>query len=145
MDCSTPGSPVLHCLLEFTQIHVDWVSDANKLFHPLMPSSPAFSLSQHQGLFQWVGSSNQVAKLLSFSFSFSISPSSEYSVLISFGLIVLQFKRLSRVFSNTTVWKHQFLLLSFLNGPTLTSVHDYWKNHSFDYTDLCRQSDVSAF
>jgi len=145
MDCSTPGSPVLHCLLEFTQIHVDWVSDANKLFHPLMPSSPTFSLSQHQGLFQWVGSSNQVAKLLSFSFSFSISPSSEYSVLISFGLIVLQFKRLSRVFSNTTVWKHQFLLLSFLNGPTLTSVHDYWKNHSFDYTDLCRQSDVSAF
>ena len=82
MDCSTPGSPVLHCLLEFTQIHVHWVSDANKLFHPLMPSSPAFNLSRHQGLFQWVGSSNQVAKLLSF--SFSISPSNEYSGQIFF-------------------------------------------------------------
>ena len=58
----------------------------------------------------------------------------------------LQFKELSRVFSNITVWKHQFFLeLSCLYGPTLTSVHDYWKNHSFDYTDLCQQSDVSTF
>ena len=64
------------------------------------------------------------------SFSFSISPSSEYSGLT--GLISLQSKGLSRVFSNTTVQKHQFLALSFLNSPTLTSIHDYWKNHSFD-------------
>ena len=57
----------------------------------------------------------------------------------------LQFKELSRVFSNTTAWKHQFFLdLSCLYGPILTSVHDYWKNHSFDYTDLCQQSDVST-
>ena len=48
------------------------------------------------------------------------------------GLISLQSKGLSRVFFNTTVQKHQFLALSFLYGPTLTSVHDYWKNHSFD-------------
>ena len=57
------------------------------------------------------------------------------------GLISLQSKGLSRVFSNTTVQKHQksinFSMLSFLHSPTLTSIHDYWKNHSLDYTDLC--------
>ena len=61
------------------------------------------------------------------------------------GLISLQFKGLSRVFSNTTVQKHQFLSLGLLYGPTLTSMHDYWKNHSFAYMDLCWQSNVSAF
>ena len=61
------------------------------------------------------------------------------------GWISLQSKGLSRVFSNTTVQKHQFSALGFLYSPTLTSIHDYWKNHSFDYTDLCWQSNVSAF
>ena len=62
------------------------------------------------------------------------------------GLISLLSKELSRVFSNTTVQKYQFFpALSLLYGSTLTSVHDYWKNHSFDYMDLCWQSDVSAF
>ena len=69
------------------------------------------------------------------SFSFSIRPSNEYSGLISFRMdcfICLQSKGFSRVFSNTTVQKHQTLVLSFLYSPTLTSIHDYWKNHSFD-------------
>ena len=57
------------------------------------------------------------------------------------GWISLHSKGLSRVFSNTTVQKHQF----FLYNPTLTSIHDYWKNHSFDSKGLCQQSDVSAF
>ena len=61
------------------------------------------------------------------------------------GLISLEYKVLSRVFSSTTIQKHQFFGLSFLCGPTLTSVYDYWKNHSSDYIDLCQQSDVSAF
>ena len=65
MDCSTPGFPVLHHLLEFAQTHVHRVGDAIQSSHPLSPTSPlAFSLSQHQGLFQWVSSSNQVAKVL---------------------------------------------------------------------------------
>ena len=65
MDCSTPGLPVLHQLLELTQTHVHWVSDAIQLSHSLpFPSPPAFSLSQHQGLFQGVRSSHQVAKVL---------------------------------------------------------------------------------
>ena len=61
------------------------------------------------------------------------------------GLIYLLSKGLSVVFSRTTVQKHQFFGTQLLYGPTVTSVHDYWKNHSFDYTHLCWQSDVSAF
>ena len=61
------------------------------------------------------------------------------------GLISLLSKGLSRVFSNTTVQSINSLALSFLYGPTLTSLNDYWKNHSFDYMDLCWQSDISAF
>ena len=63
MDCSTPGLPVHHQLLEFTQAHVHWVGDAIQPSHPpSSPSPPAFNLSQHQGLFKWVSSSHQVAK-----------------------------------------------------------------------------------
>ena len=65
MDCSTPDSSVLHYLPEFAQIYVHWVGDANQPSHPLLPAFPfAFNLSQYQGLFQWVGSSHQVAKVL---------------------------------------------------------------------------------
>ena len=65
MDCSTPGFLVHHQLLELAQTHVCWGGDAIQPSHPLLsPSSPAFSLSQHQGLFQWVSSSHQVAKVL---------------------------------------------------------------------------------
>ena len=65
MDCSTPGFPVLHYLLGFAQIHVHWVGDAVQPSRSLLPSSPfALNLSQHQGLFQWVSSLHQVAKVL---------------------------------------------------------------------------------
>ena len=65
MNSSTPGFPVLHYLPELAQTHVHWVDDAIQPSHPLSSHSPpAFSLSQHQGLFQWVGSSHQVAKVL---------------------------------------------------------------------------------
>ena len=67
MDCSTPGFPVHHQLLEFTQTHVHWISDAIQPSHPLLsPSPPAFNLSQNQGLFQWDSSLHQVAKVLEF-------------------------------------------------------------------------------
>ena len=85
MDCSMPGLPVHHQLLEFTQTHVHWVSEAIQSSHPLSsPSPPAFNLSQHQGLYKWVSSSHGWPKY--WSFSFNISPSSEYSGLISFRL-----------------------------------------------------------
>ena len=75
------------------------------------------------------------------SFSFSLSPSDEYSGLIFFraGWISLQSKGLSRVFSNTTVQKHQFFSAQFLYGPTLTTIHDFGENHSFDQTDFCQK------
>ena len=64
MDCSTPGILVLHHLLELAQTHVHRVGDAIQPSHPLSSPSSAFNLSQHQGLFQWVGSSHQVARVL---------------------------------------------------------------------------------
>ena len=67
MSCSTPGLPVHHQLPEFTQTHIHWVGDAIQLSHPLSsPSPPTLNLSQHQGFFQWVSSSHQVAKVLEF-------------------------------------------------------------------------------
>ena len=84
MNRSTPGLPVHRQLPEFTQTHVHWVGDAIQPSHPLSSPSPAFNLSQHQGLFQWVSSSHQYWMQKYWSFSFSISPSNEYSGLISF-------------------------------------------------------------
>ena len=82
------------------------------------------------------------------SFSFSISLSNEYSGLISFKIDWLDILAVQRTFKN--LLQHQFesissVALGFVYGLTLISVHDYWKNHSFDYMDLCQQSDVSAF
>ena len=65
MDCSKPGFPVLHHLPELGQTHVHWVGDVIQPSHPLSsPSPPDLNLSQHQGLFQWVGSSHQMARVL---------------------------------------------------------------------------------
>ena len=108
MDCNMPGH---HQLSELTQTHVHQVGDAIQPSHSLSyPSPPAFNLSQHQGIFQWVISLNQMAKY--WSFSFSISPSwtfvQDWFSLGLTGWISLQSKGLSRVFSNTTVQKQQF-------------------------------------
>ena len=119
MDYSTPGFPLLHRLLEFAQIHECWVVEAIQPSHPLSsPFPPIFNLFQHQGLFQmsWLFTSGGQ----NWSFSFNLSPSNEYSGLISFrltGLISLLSKRLWRVFSNTTVQKYQF----FSTQPSLWS------------------------
>ena len=83
MDCSTPGSSVLHYLLEFAHIHVHWAGDAIWPSHLLLPSSHfALDLSQHQDLFQRVSLCIRGPK--DWSLSFSVSPSNEYSGLISF-------------------------------------------------------------
>ena len=83
MNCSTPGFPVLLYFPEFAQTCVHWVGDAIQPSHSLSSPSPTFNLSQHQGLFKWVSSSHQVAKV-DWSFSFNISPFNEHSGLISF-------------------------------------------------------------
>ena len=82
MDWSTPGSSLLYCFPEFAWIHVHWVSDDISPSHPLLPPSFAFSIFQHQGTFQWVSSLHQVPNY--WGLSFSTSPSSEYSGLVSF-------------------------------------------------------------
>ena len=127
MDCSTPGLPVHHQLLEFTQTHVHWVGDAIHLILccPLLllpsifPSIRVFS-NESALRIRWPKYWN---------FTFNISPSNEQSGLISFrwtGWISLQSKGFLRVFSNTTVQIINSSTLSILYGPTLTSIYDYW-------------------
>ena len=111
MDCSMPGLSVQHQLPKFTQTNVYSVSDAIQPSHPLSsPSPPAFNLSQHQGLFKLVSSSHQVAKVLEFQLQHqSFQWIFRTDLLLGWtGWIFLQSKGLSRVFSNTTVQKHQF-------------------------------------
>ena len=148
MDCSIPGFPVLHYLPELAQTHACCVGDAILCIlssvAPLsshlqsFPASGSFPMSQ---LFAAGGQSIGVSA------STSVLPMNIHSwfILGLIGSMSLLFKGLSKVFSRTQFESINSLVLSLLNGPTLTSVHDYWKNHSFDYTDLCLQSNVSAF
>ena len=120
MDCSTPGFPVIHQLPELTQTYVHRVGDAIQPSHPLSsPSPPTINLSQHQGLFQWVV---RIRWPKCWSFSFSISPSNEYSGLISFRMNWLDLLAVQGTFKN--LLQHHS---SFLYSPTLTSIHGYWK------------------
>ena len=149
MDCSTPGFPVHHQLPELAQTHVHWVSDAILPSHPLSsPSFPAFNLSQHQGLFLWVSSSHQVAKVLEFQLqhqSFQRIFRTDWFPLGLTGFISLQSKGFSRVFSNTIIQKHQFFCAQ-LSSQSNFHIHTWpWKNHSLDQMDLCWQSNVSVF
>ena len=137
MDCSTP---------EFAQTHVHWVSDAIQQSHPLSPPSPSLNLSQHQGLFKWVVFWIRWSKY--WSLSFSISPSSEYTGLMSFRIEVWSpcSPRNSQESSPAPQFKSiNSSALSLLYGPALISVHDYWKNYSFDYKDLCYQTKSLLF
>ena len=135
MDCSMPGFPVHHQLLDLVQTHVNWIDDANQPSHPLSsPTPPAFNLPQHRDLFQWVSSSHQVGKVLGDSASASVLPVNiqDWFPLGLTGLISLQSKGLSRVFSNTTVQKHQFFGTQ-LSLSSNTHIHTWLlENHSFD-------------
>ena len=164
MNCSTPGLPVHHQLPEFTETYVYWVGDAIKPSHPLSsPSPPALNLSQHQSLFKWI-SSLQSALCIRWpkywSFSFNISPSNEYSELISlrmdwFDLLVVQgtLKSLLQHHSSkvSILWcsaffivqlSHPYMTTGKIIALTINHSRDYWINHSLD---LCWQSNVSAF
>ena len=111
MNCSTPGLPVHHELPESTQSQVHWVSDAIQPSHPLSsPSPPAFDLSQHQGSYQMSQLFISGGQNIGVSAPTSVLPmnTQDWSPLEWTGWISLQSKGLSRVFSNTTVQKHQF-------------------------------------
>ena len=126
-------------LLKFMSIEL--MMPSNHLI--LSPPSLALSLSQHQGLSQSLALSIRWPKC----WSFSISPSNEYAGLISlridvFDLLAVQgtIRSLLQQFESISS-----LALGLLYGPTLTFIHDYWRNHSSDSTDHCRLSGVSAF
>ena len=131
MDCSMLGFPVHHQLLELTQTHVHQVGDAMQTSHPLSsPSPPAFSLSLHQGLFQWVSSLHQVAKVLEFqlqhqSFQWIFKTDLLWDWLAGSPCS----PRDSQESSPTPQFRSiNSLALSFLYSPFVTSIHDYWKN-----------------
>ena len=112
--------------------------------HPLSPPSPfAFSISQHQGVFQRVSSSHRWPKYWSFNFSISIS--NKYSGLISFRIDFSDLLAVQNSPESSPAPQFESinsLVLSLLYGPTLTSVHDYWKNH---LGNMCQIVDFLSF
>ena len=105
---------------------IEMLGDAIQPSHPLSPPSPPdLNLSQHQGLFQWVGSLHQFWPKF---WSFSISPSNEYSGLISFRMDWLDLLAVQRTLQSLLQFEStNSSVLSLLYGSTLTSIHDYWK------------------
>ena len=147
MDCSTPGLSVPHHLPKLSQVHVHWTGNAIHPSYSLTPSSSALNLSEHQGLFQWASCYHQVTKIFEFQLLASVlsrSVQGWFSLRLT-DLISLLSKGLSGVFSSSTVWRHQFFGIF----PSLwsSSQNRTWPlgRHSLDYTDLCRQSNISAF
>ena len=143
MDYSTPGLPSHHQLPEFTQTHVHWVGDTNHLIlcHPLflLPSIfPSIRVFSSETVLH-------IRRPKYWSFSFSISPSNEYSGLIFFRIDWLPLLAVQGTLKSLLHHSSKPLALSFLYSPTPTSIHDYWKNHTFDNMDLCWQSNVSSF
>ena len=139
MNRSMPGLPVHHQLPEFTQTHVHREGDAIQPSHPLSsPSPPAPDPSQHQVF------SNESTLHMRWpkywSFSSSIIPSKDIPWLISFRMDWLDLLAVQGTL-NSLLQHHSskasILQLSLLHSPTLTSIHDQWKNHSLDQTDLC--------
>ena len=123
MNYSMPGFPVLHHLPELAQTHVHWVRDAIQPSHLLLsPSPPTFNLSQHQGLFQWVISLPQMAKYCSF--SFSISPSDDYSWLICFRID--WFDLLAVQVTLKSLLQHHSSKVSILQHSAFYIVHLKW-------------------
>ena len=129
------ASLIHHQLPEFTQTHVHWVGDAIQPSHPLSsPSPPAFNLSQHQGLFQWVSSSHQVSKVLELqlqhpSFQWIFRTNFCYNWLVGSPCSPRDYLESSPTPQFKSI---NCLALRFLYSPNLTTIHDYWKNHSFD-------------
>ena len=149
-DCVTPRTAACQAYLSFTispsllklmPIELAMPFNHLNLYHPLLlpfifPALGSFPMS-------WLFTSGGQ----SIEDSASILPMNIHGwfPLALTGLISMLSKGLSRVFSNITVQKHQFFSTQPSYGPTLISVYAYWKNHSFDYIDLCWQSDVSGF
>ena len=132
-DCSMPGLPIHHQHLELIQTHVHWVGDAIQPSYPLLsPSPPALNLSQHHGLFKWISSSHQVVRVLELQHQ-----SFQWIFRTEFLLEGLVGSPCSPRDSQESSLTPQFQsinssVLRYLYSPTVTSVHDYGKNHSLD-------------
>ena len=132
MHCSTPGLPVHHQLPEFTETHVHRVSNALQPSHPLLPLLLPPSVFPRIRIFF-----NESVLRIRWPkyWSFSLSASSEYSGLISFRMDWLDLLAVQGTRKSSPMPQFKSinsLPLSFLYSPTLTYIHDYWKNHSFD-------------
>ena len=133
MDCSSPGLPVHHQLPEFTQTHVCWVGDAIQPSHPLSsPSPPALNLSQHQGLLKWVSSLHQVARVFALQLQHQSFQWIFRTDLLYHGLVWSPCSPKDSQESSPALQLESINSsgLSLLYDPTLTFVHDYWKNHT---------------
>ena len=132
MNCCTPGLPIHHQLLESTQTHVHWVGDA--ISSSVIPFSSCPQSFPASGSFQMSQIFASGSQSIGASASTSVLPmnTQDWSPLEWTGWISVQSKGLSRVFSNTTVQSVNSSALSFLYSLTLTSIPDYWKNHTFD-------------
>ena len=141
-DCSMPGFPVLHYLPELAQTHFHSVGDAIQPSHPLLSPSLAFNLSEHLGLFQWIGSLHQVIKRSEVqhqSFQWIVRTDFLKDWLIWYPY----YSRDSQESSPTPQFKcTDSSVLRLLCGSTLICIHDNWKNHSFDNMNLCWQRNV---
>ena len=145
MDCSTPGFlSITNPQSFFKLMSIMLVMSSNHLmlccpFSSCLQSFPASCIFANESVLHIRWPEYR---------SFSISPSSEYSGLISFRIDWFDLLAVHRTLQHHSSPTSQFesissSVLSLLYSPTLTSVHEYWKNHSFDYTDLCQQSNVS--
>ena len=143
MDCSIPGLPAHHQLLELTQALL-LPSNHLTLCRPLLflPSIfPSIRVFSNESVLH-------IRQPKYWSFSFSISPSNIYSGPIFYRMGLLDLLAIQGTLKSSPTPQFNSintLALSFLYSPTLTSIHDYWKNQSFDEMDFCWQSNVSAF
>ena len=145
-NCSTPGFPVFHYLLELAQIYVHWVGNTIQQFHPLSSSSlPTFNLSQHQGLFKWVSSSHQVTEVLEFPLQHQCFQWIFRTDFLQDGLIGSPCSPGdSQESSPTPLFKSiNSLALSFLYSPTLTIESIGLQKVGHDWSDLACNTEQS--
>ena len=145
IDCSTLGFPVLHYFPEIAQTHVHWVDDAIPPFDPLSPTSLLPSVFPSIRVFSYDSALRISYQSTVASASVLLMNIQGWFPLELTGLVSFLFKGLKCLLQHHSSKASVLQLSAFFYGETVTSIQNYLKNHSFDYTDLCQQSDVSAF
>ena len=134
MDCSTPGFPVLHHLLELAQIHMHWVGDAIQPSHPVAPVSSCPQSFLASGSFtrsQFFASGGQSTEISASAWLHPMNIQDWFPLGLT-SWIFMQSKRLNSLLQHHSSKASIMVAFSFLYSPSLTSIHDYWKNHIFD-------------